>query len=62
MRLLRIPRAADELGITRQRLWKLVSKGTITAMEIDGEKFIDMDTVNYTRQHDRKAGGRGKRK
>lgn len=55
-RLLSIARAARELGISRQRLYYLIGiprnhKGElldraplIPSIEIDGVKFIDMDT------------------
>ena len=60
MRLVRIPTAAKQFGISKQYLWSLVSSKKIAFTEIDGVHYIDMDTTTYGAKHDYKAGGRKK--
>lgn len=50
MDLIRIPTAAERLGITRQYIYKLIKDGEIQVIEIDGMQFIDADTLKFERQ------------
>lgn len=62
MKLVRIPTAADEFGISKQYLWSLVRNKKIAFTQIDGIHYIDLDTTTYKQKHDYKAGGRKKSK
>ena len=62
MKLVRIPTAAEQFGISKQYLWRLVKKKKIAFSEIDGVHYIDLDTTTYEPRHDYKAGGRKKYK
>lgn len=62
MNLLRIPNAAEKIGISRQMLWKLTESGEIATVTIDGVQYVDMDTVTYKPERKSKAGGRPKAK
>lgn len=62
MQLARVPKAAKQLGVSKQYLWTLIEKGTVKTVEIDGVHYVDMDTATYKPKHDYKAGGRPKRK
>ena len=61
MKLVRIPTAAEQFGISKQYLWTLVSLKKIAYTEIDGVHYIDLDTTTYEPKHDYKAGGRKKK-
>lgn len=50
MELIRIPTAAERLGVTRQYIYKLIKDGEIRVVEIDGMQFIDWDTLTFERQ------------
>lgn len=60
MRLVRIPTAAEQFGVSKQYLWSLVRNKQIAFTEIDGVHYIDLDTTTYEPRHDYKAGGRKK--
>jgi len=62
MRLVRIPKAAKEFDVSKQYLWTLIENKVIKTVEIDGVHYIDMETTDYKRKHDYKAGGRPKYK
>lgn len=62
MQLVRVPKAAQQMGISKQYLWKLIDAKVIPSVEIDGVHYVDMDTASYKPKHDYKAGGRPKRK
>ena len=60
MKLVRIPTAAEQFGISKQYLWSLVKDKKIAYTEIDGVHYIDLDTTIYEPRHDYKGGGRKK--
>lgn len=50
MNLVRIPTAAKQLGLTRQRIHQLIDSKEIQVITIDSTDFIDLDTLTYTRK------------
>lgn len=43
--MIRVSKVAKHLGLTRQRVYQLISKGKIQVIEIDGVKFVDIDKL-----------------
>jgi excisionase family DNA binding protein len=55
-RLLTIPEAADEIGISRVVLWRLVRKGTLPSIPAGRFRLIDADDLAAFAAKDRKPG------
>jgi predicted site-specific integrase-resolvase len=55
-RLLTIPQAADEIGMSRVVLWRLVRKGTIPSIPAGRFRLIDADVLVRFQAKDRPQG------
>jgi excisionase family DNA binding protein len=43
--LLTVPEAAEALGISRSKLYQLISAGTIRSVRIDGSRRVPVDSL-----------------
>jgi excisionase family DNA binding protein len=55
-RLLTIPQAADEIGMSRVSLWRLVKKGALRSIPAGRFRLIDADDLEKFQSEDRPAG------
>lgn len=44
--LIRISKAAEILGVKRQRVYQMIEEGKIQVIDIDGIKFVDADKLS----------------
>ncbi len=44
--MIRVSKAAKQLGITRQRMYQLIELGRVQVIELDGMKFVDADKLS----------------
>jgi excisionase family DNA binding protein len=45
--LLTVPEAAEALGISRSKLYQLLSAGTIRSIRIDGSRRVPVEALNH---------------
>lgn len=55
-RLLTIPEAAKEIGMSRVVLWRHVKKGTLPSVGTDRVRLIDSEELERFHAQDRKPG------
>jgi excisionase family DNA binding protein len=55
-RLLTIPQAADEIGMSRVVLWRLVKKGTLPSIEAGRFRLIDASDLAKFQATERRQG------
>lgn len=55
-RLLTIPEAARELGMSRVVVWRLVKRGTLPSIGTERVRLIDADVLECFRKKDRPTG------
>lgn len=55
-RLLTIPEAAREIGMSRVVLWRHVKKGTLPSVGTDRVRLIDSEELERFHAQERKAG------